>query len=118
MLLYIWQLPQNLLGLLIIAIFKGKKVAMNENVWIVNQSFGISLGQYIILGTSYYCTKVCAHELGHCYQSLYLGPFYIFIIGIPSIIMNLISQVNDKFAANYYNRFPENWADKLGGVER
>lgn len=45
------------------------------------------------------------HEFGHTIQSRYLGPFYLFVIGIPSVISALTI---------YHERMPwERWADKL-----
>jgi hypothetical protein len=64
------------------------------------------------------------HELGHSLQSRYLGPLYLFVVGIPSIYGNLVNRgkhrnwTASEKALWYYNRFPENWADKLGGVKR
>jgi hypothetical protein len=55
------------------------------------------------------------HEMGHQKQSLYLGWFYLIIIGLPSVIGNLIYRIK-KF--NYYSLPWEKWADKLGNVKR
>lgn len=58
------------------------------------------------------------HEYGHSRQSLYLGPLYLIVVGLPSIIWagfvyNLVRK-----EISYYDVYPENWADKLGGVNR
>jgi hypothetical protein len=78
---------------------------------------GVSLGNYIFLDEA---SRVWDrdHEYGHSRQSKMLGPLYLLIVGLPSVIMNLISRASPKFAAGYYTRFPENWADRLGGVYR
>ena len=57
---------------------------------------GISLGKYSIINEGYAYNKtdsdilklnVSKHEaLGHGTQSRYLGPLYLFVIGLPSII--------------------------------
>lgn len=61
-----------------------------------------------------------AHEWGHSIQSLIFGPLYLLVIGIPSVMRGSISHwhynKNDNW--DYYNGFPENWADKIGGVQR
>ncbi len=44
---------------------------------------GISLGPVVKAGHGF---TDYPHEFGHTWQSRLLGPFYIFIIGIPSII--------------------------------
>lgn len=95
--LWLWQLPQNLLGLLLGLYLKGEDVECdNDKVRVRSSdkiSGGISLGKYVYLNTKMTAETYVKHELGHCVQSLYLGPLYLLIIGIT-------------------------WADKLGGVER
>lgn len=126
--LWIWQLPQHLLALILIKLFKGEKVKTYYKVnppW----EFGVSLGNYILFSTEYinffkssplYEKIVVMHESGHSVQSKMLGPFYLLIVGLVSSLQNLICMFipNSKYAENYYKRWPENWADKLGGVNR
>ena len=54
------------------------------------------------------------HEDGHSVQSLILGLLYLPFVGIPSLI-NYHSKLSN---SEYYKRYPENWADNLGGVSR
>lgn len=116
-LLYIWQLPQNLLGLLVIFFSLANHVYMNGVVtpfYFTKYSFGVSLGCYIIVNEN--CSQnTLLHKLGHCYQSLYLGWLYLPVIGLPSAIGNLLHRFI-KF--DYYKQPWEKWADELGGVER
>lgn len=118
--LFIWQLPQNSAGLtllLVLSFLKGiKHKEYYHHKYIILGSkcpTGISLGIFIFLKYSIK-PKIIMHELGHCKQSEILGPLYLIVIGIPSIIMNLISQYSKRFSSRYYERFPENWADRLG----
>lgn len=124
-LLYIWQLPQNLLGLLVIFFSKAKKTEWNGIVcYKTDYVFGVSLGKYIILDRWSTITDIL-HEYGHQKQSLILGWLYLPIIGITSAVFN---NLWDRLAHKdwsttdrydwYYARFPEQWADKLGGVKR
>ena len=113
-LLYIWQLPQNLLGLLVIKYTKARRVS--DRFWITEYyGFGVSLGKYIIIGPRYPGKTMLDHEQGHQKQSLYLGPLYLLIIGLPSVTGNLLHRLI-KF--NYYKQPWEAWADNLGGVNR
>jgi hypothetical protein len=61
------------------------------------------------------------HEYGHTRQSEMLGPSYLLVVGIPSLSKVLYSKwYRKKYGckwANYFNAFPESWADKLGGVK-
>ena len=64
------------------------------------------------------------HEYGHSIQSRILGPAYLLIIGIPSLLGNIYDRVFNKewkYSKScrwYYNQPWEKWADKLGGVDR
>ena len=86
-------------------------------------NFGVSLGKYIIFGGQHSIISVY-HEEGHQKQSLYLGWLYLIVVGLPSFAGNIYDRIahrnwNPKARIKwYYNRFPENWADKLGGVQR
>jgi len=124
-LLWLWQLLQNLLGLLVI-LFTGAKCTGTH--WVIRNPdntkyFGVSLGNYIIFG-NYPDKKSVMHERGHQKQSLYLGPLYLLLIGLPSITFNIGDilfhnnwEVQKRI--DWYYRLPwEAWADKLGGVER
>lgn len=123
---FIWELPQILLGYVLVFFYKANKKIMYRGIDIYSSttmSSGISLGYIVILRDEYRDDNSIKHEFGHTIQSSYLGPFYLLIVGLPSIVMNIVSVVlynmgKPKFAKNYYNRFPENWADSLGGVVR
>ena len=115
-LLYLWQLPQNLLGLAVIKILKSEH---NEyyDFWYTynhNYNFGVSLGKYIIFGDRF-SGRALAHERGHQKQSLYLGWLYLPVIGLPSAVGNLLNRVID---FDYYKQPWEAWADRIGGIER
>lgn len=117
--LYVWQLPQNLLGLLLIAIlrpeatfdFSGAKVYFSTRM-----RGGISLGRYIVLKTGLGHPNNICHEWGHSRQSLYLGWLYLLIIGLPSLIW--ASLYDSGWSMSYYDFYTEKWADKLGGIKR
>lgn len=118
-LLYLWQLPQNILGLLVI-LFTGAKCTGSH--WIIKNPdstkyFGVSLGSYIIFG-NYPREMTLKHEHGHQKQSWILGPLYLLVIGLPSLLGNIYSRIFHKSAEWYYKQPWEAWADKLGGVER
>ena len=122
-LLYLWQLPQNLLGLLVI-LFTRAEFSSAYSVWETRKySFGVSLGRYIIFGKHFEYTDL-KHERGHQKQSLYLGWLYLLIIGLPSAVGNIYDRIAHKNWSYkesekwYYSQPWEAWADILGGVER
>ena len=128
-LLYLWQLPQNICGYLYtkyLKIFKtsypvSSKRAKKFGVEVNTQPYGggVSLGKYIIINEDYLLNKVnmntvIKHECGHCIQSKILGPLYLLVIGLPSIIwatMHTYIPYFNKF--NYYSFYTEKWANKL-----
>lgn len=118
MLLYVWQLPQNLLGLWLIRGFKAdlKHNVRGYKVYVSNKfSGGISLGKYIILKKDNPIS--IKHEIGHCRQSEILGVLYLIVVGLPSFI-HAWQHGNWCHDDNYYHFWTERWADKLGGVDR
>lgn len=114
---YIWQLPQNLLGLILKALFATDKV--QEGVWHWKLSGSISLGAYILLDR-FADNRTLMHEQGHQKQSLYLGWLYLIVIGLPSIIWaglwGYIPSIRRRYS--YYSFYTELLADKLGNVTR
>lgn len=119
-LLYIWQLPQMLLGLLLRAIYKGNDSQYEDAI--VRRSTkmqgGISLGKYIIIN-QWSGKKTVMHEYGHSIQSKRWGWLYLPVIGLSSITWaGLYGTVIESSANGYYKFWTERRADKLGGVTR
>lgn len=116
-LLYIWQLPQNLLGLLFLLFIRGEeRHKLGDITFYYKDGFtgGISLGNYIIIGSK--CQKSVKHEYGHCIQSRWLGPLYLLVVGLPSILHAWLCDC-EKRGHSYYDFWCEKWANKLGGVK-
>lgn len=121
--LYLWQLPQNLLGLIVY--FFNRKSALkvysySMDAWYFSarhvSDCGLSLGKYVFIDSDIFITPdVINHERGHQKQSLYLGWLYLLVIGLPSAIGNTLHRFID---FDYYAQPWEAWADKLGNVRR
>lgn len=127
-LLYIWQLPQNLLGLILLLFYKHEKEyhRLNGRTFYYTDEMrsGISLGNYIIMNR-YDKEDGMKHEYGHSIQSRYLGVVYLLVIGLPSILWNIIDSIivarlvgYERSYWIYYSMPWEAWADKLGNVKR
>jgi hypothetical protein len=127
--LYLWMLPQNLLGCVVLFIGRKHKTYLeyfNEcDVYAITSKrlSGQSLGKYIILNSAILTDKgkyreAVRHEYGHFRQGKIFGIFYLLVIGIPSLINNFLARKNKKIFDHYYQRFPEKWADQLGRVTR
>lgn len=110
---YLWQLPQNLLALGLLLrgyddVFPYKGAMVYTCTWLDG---GVSLGKYILLNTP--TTVDLCHEYGHYRQSKMLGPLYLLVVGLWSAIRMQFRLYKD---GEYYNGYPEKWADRLGGV--
>jgi hypothetical protein len=110
LLLALWQLPQNIIGLFLLLWYKilGGTIFVKkeEGIWYYdcNKMPGaISLGNIIISnGVS---ERVFGHERQHAVkQSRVLGPLYLIVIGLPSILNAIMG-----FTDNYYDWFTEWW---------
>lgn len=114
MIKWLWQLPQHLLALCILLQSYTKQCEYYSVRHLFNS--GISLGNYIIFDSNRRISQTdFKHEQGHQKQSLYLGPLYLLVIGLPSVIGNLLHRI---WKFDYYKQPWELWADKLGGVYR
>ena len=122
-LMWTWELPQSLLGCIVLLFMTEKKdgglYAGRRVIWFKKGSFfsGTSLGYWIILPYDS-GVNTTAHEYGHCIQSRIYGLLYLFTCGVPSLLNNLKARKCAWTYENYYNLWPENNADKLGGVNR
>ena len=64
-----------------------------------------------------YNEEVAIHEYGHTFQSLLLGPFYILVVGIPSIIWassTKLENMRQKKHIPYSKLYCEHWASYWG----
>jgi hypothetical protein len=119
-LMYLWQLPQNILGLILRSIYKGNDTCYKDVIIrrSLNMRGGISLGKYVIV-SQFSKEKTIMHEYGHCIQSKYLGWLYLPVVGIQSFIWScLYGPVIKRTKNGYFKFWTEAWADKLGNVTR
>lgn len=122
----IWQLPQNILGFIIMKICHATLYVVYENVNVYSWDFkgGMSLGKYIFVpfatdDLNEYRKRYIKHEYGHTIQSKYFGWLYLLVIGLPSLIWaGCFKWYRKKTGTSYYSFYIEKWADKLGEVER
>lgn len=117
---YMWQLPQNLCGLAWKAVKKNSRIAqvdtedarsVGAEVWLMKAGGGVTLGKYIFISQTYQDqSAVIRHECGHVKQSLILGPLYLIVIGIPSILhawLNDYIGCCNKHEEGYYHFYTE-----------
>lgn len=133
-LLYLWQLPQNIIALIwagVLCIFKGKPTIVKYKdetyIWFKHWPTGVSLGSYVLIGDYYENRQqIIDHEYGHTRQSRKWGWLYLFVIAIPSVCGNIWDRLfhgSKKWAWPvssiwYYFKLPwEREANELGGVD-
>lgn len=127
-----WTMIQSTLGLILIGItwaeevdFKVKDKTYKIYIARYLNSFwsGVSLGEYIVFAKKDYVDEISVrHEYGHHIQSLILGPLYLLLIGIPSVLGNVWDRIAHrkwsywKREQWYYTQPWEQWADEFGGI--
>lgn len=124
LILILWQLPQNIIGL-IMAMFIGfdkcseviNKLGMPVIESRKRSSGSVSLGNFIFLSKSA-AVNTFKHELGHTVQSMILGPLYLLVIGIPSFMWALLRRCGMFLKHSYYDFYTEKWADNIAGIVR
>ncbi len=116
-----WGIIQNVLGFLIwlYVLLTGPKEERRffygalVTRW--NLASSMSMGMFLFMGTDN--ERVIVHEYGHSIQSLILGPFYLPIIGLPSLLWSYsYSRIkrSTKRRYRYTSFYPEKWANHLG----
>ncbi|MDD3946376.1 MAG: hypothetical protein PHI19_00865 [Clostridia bacterium] len=117
---FTWGILQNIGGFcLFLKYRKCKKEFFHGSVIVYhNEKWGgISMGIFIIMnGTRsenwIYDAKI--HEYGHTIQSLILGPLYFLVIGVPSFVWRYLTNNIIFSDFEYYEFYPEGWANYLG----
>ena len=125
---YIFQLPQHLLALILIPLFRahrGDTFSLYETqepatLYFIPSKFYFSLGDYIFLYKNFvpHLNPIIRHEFGHTLQSRKYGPLYLLLVGTPSLFFATLTKIGVLSPSTYHQRFPENEADFLGEVER
>lgn len=124
---WVWQLPQNLLGLCWKYITKNRitSVINNEDIKCVRAvcyllkrySGAVTLGKYMFVSERFTnIESVVRHECGHVVQSRMLGPLYLLVIGLPSILhawMNGYLGCCKSSPDGYYHFYTERWANRI-----
>lgn len=128
----VWEAPQTALGAMMLGAESVRKRIVRTEVEdgrlvVESKGTGISLGHIVFWSRENgrwhdLDVRNRAHELGHSRQSRLLGPLYLPLVGLPSISRAAYAFVFRELTGTqwtrYYEGYPENWADRLGGVVR
>ncbi len=128
----LWEGPQNLLGSMLLLTERaiGSVVRIeNEDgrLFVQSRMTAVSLGHFVFWSrreNRYFPLdeNTRQHEFGHTFQSRLLGPLYLPLVGVPSSARVLYAvayrEMTGRRWRGYFDGYPENWADTLGGVAR
>ena len=118
----VWGLPQTLLGLLVLFACPGCERSIYRGAVVTRWRGrgGVSLGLFLFVPEKA-DDRLLAHEYGHSLQSLLLGPLYLIVIGLPSLVwagLPALERRRERRGISYYAFYTERWADRWGGVVR
>ena len=122
-LLFLWQLPQNLVALAWLALAGKKKVVAYRNYCVAvcarmpRNASGVSLGSFAIVSPAHDGDqRVVRHELeGHTVDSKIFGPLYLLVVGLPSALHLLWHKRHGKDKP-YHDFYTERWANRHAGL--
>ncbi len=108
-LLYIWQLPQNIIGYALSR--RARRIVLGDgsSFYLWHGPGSVSLGEYIIVSSP----GALGHELGHRKQSRMLGPLYLLVIGLPSLAWCILHTYTPLRRLDYYGFYTEAWAERI-----
>lgn len=116
-----WGFPQTLLGFVIKCMNREQPSFEYHGCivtrWKAKGSMGV--GMYLFLSEKSFDGKsdVLVHEFGHAVQSVILGPLFLPVMGLPSILWcNLppCIRLRKEKGVSYYRFYPERSANYLG----
>lgn len=120
-----WGLPQTLLGGLVYLSLCWRSLedpggVRESGAFVTRWPFqrGLSLGYFIFVPGDA-DGRLVRHEYGHSLQSLALGPLYLPVIGLPSLVwagLPALERRRSHRGISYYAFYTERWADRWGGV--
>ncbi len=114
----IWGFPQSLIGFVLFLGNIRKPHKMYHSAVVTEWNYGGSVSLGIFMFVSRGRRELYCHEYGHTVQSMMLGPLYLPIIGLPSVIwagFPPLCRYRVKRQMSYYRLYTERWANFLGG---
>lgn len=113
-LMYIWQLPQHIIGTAIL-FFSKAHYDREAQVYIASHLPGsFSFGCVRLIPSRAYTYYICSTLFGYSVMSVYTGPLYLVLVYIPLLFITLYRRLAKKSFSWYISKYPEHWANQLG----
>lgn len=113
-----WGAAQTIIGAFVLLLNIRKPHKLYHGAVVTEWEYGgsVSLGLFIFLSREK-GDKILAHEYGHTVQSLILGPLYLLVIGLPSVLwagLPMFKKIRKNRQIPYHWLYTERWANHLG----
>lgn len=118
-----WGIIQNVVGFCVFLVnFRRRHFRYNGTVVTVWKSRrgSMGLGMFIFISEDAMNDRrefTLIHEYGHTVQSIILGPLFLLVIGLPSLLwagLPVFRRYREKRSLSYYWLYTERWANFLG----
>lgn len=112
-----WGFPQTLIGFLVYLVCRDCPKSTYHGCIVTRwgRKDSLGMGMFLFFGSD--DPQIRVHEFGHAVQSMFLGPLFLPIMGIPSILWcNLppCRRLRKEKGISYYRFYPESTANRLG----
>ena len=129
----VWGLPQSFVGAIVFLATRPKRYGMFKGAVVSTwpKTSSISLGLFVFIAENAVGSsddlgnpqcpalrRLIAHEYGHTIQSLVLGPLYLIVIGLPSVLwanFPALRRKRKRSSISYYRFYTErnaNWLSR------
>jgi len=118
-----WGVAQNVVGLLCflwtLITGRGRSVRLFHGAvvtnWTLRSSMGMGLFVFFGHGRSARAREILVHEYGHTLQSAALGPLFLPLVGVPSLLWAAAyGPRRRRKGSSYYDFYTEKWASAWG----
>lgn len=126
-----WGIVQNVIGLALFCANAAKRHYNYKGAVVTEWNYprgSVGLGMFIFISvpadgknvTAAALEKTKRHEYGHTLQSIILGPLFLLVIGLPSLLwcgLPCFVNYRKRKGVSYYKFYTERWANRLAKID-
>ena len=122
-----WGFLQNIIGLGLFVVNISKRHYRYKGAIVTEWHYrrgSVGLGMFIFVSVPKQgadpaaVEKTVRHEYGHTLQSVILGPLFLLVIGLPSLLWcACFVSYRRKNNVSYYRFYTERWANRLAKID-